>query len=128
MSIPTDRKYTKSHEWVRIDGEEVVVGITDFAQKEMGDIVYIDLPKVGQKLEKGSESGVIESVKAASDIYAPISGEVSRVNELVQADASLINRDPYGEGWFYAIKLEDPAQLDGLLESAQYAQLIENEE
>lgn len=127
MSVPQELKYTKSHEWVRVDGEEAFIGISDFAQKEMGDIVFAELPQIGQKIEKGKECSVVESVKAASDIYAPISGEVSRVNEKLQTDASIINRDPYGEGWLYAVRLMDTSILNDLLGSEEYAQLISGE-
>lgn len=128
MSVPENCRYTKSHEWVRVESDEIVIGITDFAQREMGDIVYADLPKTGQRIEKGSECGVVESVKAASDIYAPVSGTVIRINEALQSDASVINRDPYGQGWFYAVKTDNTEQIDALMDSSQYAALIEDKE
>lgn len=128
MSVPQDLKYTKTHEWIRIEADEAIIGITDFAQKEMGDIVFVELPEIGQNLQRGKECGVLESVKAASDIYAPFSGDVSRVNDQVQSDASLINRDPYGEGWFYALKINDPAALEDLLGSKEYTDFVEGGE
>jgi len=124
MEVPKELKYTKTHEWIRIEGEEAIMGITDFAQKEMGDIVFAELPQVGVRLEKGKESGVIESVKAASDIYAPLTGEVSRINDLLESDASMINQDPYGKGWFYSLKGVDQSMLDELMDAEQYEKLI----
>lgn len=127
MNIPSQLKYTKSHEWVRLEGKEVITGITDFAQHELGDIVFVELPKVSQKINIEDPCAVVESVKAASDVYAPISGKVIRVNGALSLDTGLVNKDPYGEGWFYAIEPSDPEQLKDLLSSEDYQQLSHSE-
>ncbi len=118
-------KYTSEHEWVRIDGDEAVVGITDYAQTQLGDIVYVELPERGGKIEKGKEAGTVESVKAASEIYAPLSGEVtSTVNEALGEEPARVNTDPMGEGWFFKLKLSNPAEVDSLLDEAAYEKLV----
>jgi len=117
-------KFLKSHEWAFIDGGEAASGISDHAQHEIGDIVFVELPPVGAKLEAGKRAGVIESVKSASDIYAPMSGEVIAVNNAVAADASIINKDPHGAGWLYKIKIADAKEADGLLTFEQYQETI----
>ena len=117
---PTDRKYTKTHEWVRMEGDTIVVGITDFAQQALGDITFVDRPAVGKRLEQGRECGVIESVKAASDIYAPVSGEVAATNAELEGNPGLINQDPYNKGWILKLKGVLANQLDGLLNAAAY--------
>jgi glycine cleavage system H protein len=113
-------RYTKDHEWIRVDGDVAVVGITDFAQEQLGDIVYVELPEIGRKLEKGEEAGVVESVKAASEVYAPVSGEVSAINAALTDDPARVNKDAAGEGWFYKLKLADPKELDALMDEAAY--------
>jgi glycine cleavage system H protein len=116
----SDIKYTEDHEWIRIEGEEGVVGITDYAQEQLGDVVHVDLPEVGASLSKGDEAAVIDSVKAASEVYAPADGEVTAVNEGLEDDPGKVNSDPEGEGWFMKIKLADKGQLDGLMDKAAY--------
>jgi len=125
MNIPGDLKYSKTHEWVRMDGKEGTVGITDFAQRELGDIVYVELPKVGQKLKVEDPCAVVESVKAASDIYVPISGTVVRINESLLKDTSLVNKDPYGQGWFFTLQLD--GNHENLLNAEDYSKLIQPE-
>jgi glycine cleavage system H protein len=120
MNIPNELRYTRTDEWVRVEGEEAVVGITDYAQSELGDIVYLELPEVGRYLQVDEPFGVIESVKAASDLYAPVEGEVVAVNSALQAALETINEDPYGAGWLIRIRLKDPAQLDTLLSADEY--------
>lgn len=127
MSTPQDLMYSKTHEWIRITGNEGVMGITDFAQKELGDIVYVELPKVGQKVKFEEACAVVESVKAASDIYAPVTGTVTRVNETLLKDSSWVNKAPYGEGWFFAIQIEGDLKSFDLLDSSGYEDLIKSE-
>lgn len=121
MNLPQDLKYADSHEWSRVEGDVVTVGITDHAQKELTDVVFVELPKVGQKLEAGKPCAVVESVKAASDIYAPLSGEVVASNEEISSQPALVNTDPYGKGWFFKIKISHPEQLAALNDAAAYA-------
>jgi len=113
-------KYTEDHEWLRIDGNQATVGITHHAQDALGDVVFVDLPEVGKSLAAKDVAGVVESVKAAADVYMPVSGEITEVNEALRADPSLANSDPLGAGWFFKLKLSDPAQLDALLDEASY--------
>jgi glycine cleavage system H protein len=117
-------KYTSEHEWVRIDGDEAVVGITDYAQTQLGDVVYVELPERGRKVEKGKEAGTVESVKAASEVYAPLSGEVVDVNAALGDEPAKVNTDPMGAGWFFKLKLSNPSELDGLLDEAAYEKLV----
>ena len=119
-NIPSDLKYAKSHEWVRVSGAEATVGITDHAQHELTDVVFVELPAVGKKVKAGESCAVVESVKTASDIYSPVSGEVKEVNKSVTDDPSLVNREPYSGGWFYKILLSEPGELDRLLGPTQY--------
>ena len=121
---PTDRRYTKEHEWVKHEGGEAVVGITDYAQDQLGDVVYVELPKVGARVEQFKPFGVIESVKTASDLYAPISGEVTAVNEAVVNDPALVNQSPYDEAWLIRVRPSDPTELDRLLTAEQYGEQI----
>lgn len=116
----SDSKYTEDHEWIRMEGEVAVVGITGYAQEQLGDVVHVDLPEVGASLSKGDEAAVIDSVKAASEVYAPADGEVTAVNEGLEDDPGKVNSDPEGEGWFMKIKLADKSQLDGLMDKAAY--------
>jgi glycine cleavage system H protein len=120
-NTPSELKYTKSHEWVRVEGDVVTIGITDFAQSELGDVVYVDLPNVGRILAAGDSFGSVESVKTVSDVYAPVGGEVIEVNEALGAQSELINSDPYDKGYMIKIRLADPSQVDGLLDAAGYA-------
>jgi glycine cleavage system H protein len=121
--MPTLR-FTKDHEWVRRDGDTVVIGITDHAQQQLGDIVYVELPAPGSRVEAGKEAAVVESAKAASEVYAPVSGEVVAVNDAITDDPAKVNADPMGEGWFLAIKLDDPKALDALMDEAAYAKFV----
>jgi len=114
-------KFTKDHEYIRLDGSAGTVGITSYAQEQLGDIVFVELPMVGKKVKKGDEVAVVESVKAASEIYAPVSGTVTSVNEALTEDPGLVNQDPTGMGWMFTIDLDTPAELDGLLDDAAYA-------
>ena len=120
----SDSKYTEDHEWIRREGDEVVVGITGYAQEQLGDVVHVDLPEVGASLTKGDEAAVIDSVKAASEVYAPVDGEVTAVNEGLEEDPGKVNNDPEGEGWFLKIKLSDPSQLDDLMDKAAYEDYV----
>ena len=124
MQIPDNLKYTKDHEWALVDGDVVTVGITDYAQGELGDIVYVELPEVGDDVSAGDSFGTIEAVKAVSDLFAPVSGEVVEINEDLSDQPETINKDAYGEGWIIKIKLSDPSEFDDLLDKAQYEALI----
>ncbi len=121
--VPGDLRYTKEHEWVRVDGEEAVVGITAFAADQLGDVVFVELPAPGRTLAQAATFGVVESVKAVSDLFAPVAGEVVAVNDALGGRPELVNTDPYGEGWMLRIKVSDAGQLDGLLDAAAYEQL-----
>lgn len=121
-------KYTKDHEWIRVEGDVGTVGVTDHAQHSLGDIVFIELPDVGREVARGDEAGVVESVKAASEVYAPVSGEILSVNEALNDNPALVNESAESEGWFYTIKLSDPAELDELLDADAYKALVEAEE
>ena len=124
-NVPTDLKYTKSHEWVRVAGDVATVGITDHAQHELTDIVFVELPAVGRTVKVGENCAVVESVKTASDIYSPVSGEVTEVNRAVVDNPALVNAEPHAGGWFFNLKLSAPAELAGLLTPEQYAQQIQ---
>ena len=127
--IPGDLKFLKSHEWARVEGNgRVTVGISDHAQGLLGDLVYVELPNVGDKLEAGAASAVVESVKAASDVYAPVSGKVLEVNEALADKPETINEDAYGEGWIFVLEIEEPDQLNDLLGPDDYAELLEDED
>jgi glycine cleavage system H protein len=112
--------YTKEHEWISVDGDTATVGITDFAQGQLGDVVFVEVPAAGTELTKGGEAAVVESVKAASDVYAPVSGVVTEGNQALVDDSSLVNSDPEGEGWFFRLTLSDAGELDGLMDRAAY--------
>ncbi len=112
--------FTREHEWVKVDGDTATVGITDHAQQALGDIVFTEVPEAGKQLAKGQEAAVVESVKAASDVYSPVTGEVIEGNQAVVDDSSLVNRDPEGEGWFFKIRLADAGELDGLMDESAY--------
>ena len=122
--VPSDLKYAKSHEWVRVAGDVATIGITDHAQHELTDVVFVELPAVGRKVKAGEACAVVESVKTASDIYSPVSGEIVEVNKAVSDDPSLVNTDPYNKGWFYKIKLAAPAEVNALLSPADYSKQI----
>jgi glycine cleavage system H protein len=112
--------FTKEHEWIRVDGDLATIGISNHAQEQLGDIVFAEVPEAGRRVSKGQEAAVVESVKAASDVYAPVSGEVVEGNQAVADDPALINSDPEGEGWFFKLKLDDPSAVDGLMDEASY--------
>ena len=116
--------YTEEHEWIRVEGDVATVGITDFAQGQLGDIVFVELPEAGRQVTRGGEAAVVESVKAASDVYAPVDGEVTEPNPKLSDDPSLVNSDPEGEGWFFKLKLDDPSELGGLMDEAAYRDFL----
>jgi len=119
-------KYTQEHEWIRTEGDTATVGITVHAQDALGDVVFVELPEVGRRYNKGEAAGVVESVKAAADVYMPATGEVTEVNEALRADPSLANSDPLGQGWFFKMKLADPSELDGLMDETAYTEFAKN--
>jgi glycine cleavage system H protein len=116
--------FTTEHEWIRVEGDSATVGISSHAQEQLGDIVFAEVPAAGRTLKKGEEAAVVESVKAASDVYSPVSGEVTEGNVLIADDPAVINRDPEGEGWFFKLKLTDPGELDGLMDEAAYREWV----
>jgi glycine cleavage system H protein len=122
--VPDDLRYTESHEWVRVEGDKARVGITDHAQAELTDVVYVELPKIGTQVEARGQIAVVESVKAASDIYAPIKGEVVGVNEALSSNPALVNTDPFGEGWIFVLKMASPDDVKQLKDAAAYKQAI----
>jgi len=121
--VPADLHYTKDHEWVRVDGDTATIGVTDFAAHQLGDVVFVDLPAAGRKIEQFATFGVVESVKAVSDLYAPVSGEVVGVNADLAGQPELVNSDPFGKGWMIQIRVSDSGQVDGLLDAAAYESL-----
>ena len=123
-SIPSDLKYTKDHEWVRVDGDTAVIGITDFAQSELGDIVYVEIETVGETVEKEAVFGTVEAVKTVSDLFMPLTGEVMELNDALEGNPELVNNDPYGEGWMVKVKIADASQLNDLLDASAYGALI----
>lgn len=124
MNIPAELKYTKDHEWVRMDGDIAIVGITEFAQGELGDIVYVEIETEGETLEKESIFGSIEAVKTVSDLFMPLSGEILELNSALEGNPELVNSDPYGEGWMVKIKVSDAGELDQLLKAEEYSSLL----
>jgi glycine cleavage system H protein len=124
---PPDLHYTKQHEWVRLSGDLSVIGITDYAQQELGDIVYVDLPRVGTKVEQGKVMGSVESVKAVSDIYAPVSGEVLQINDTLATAPEKLNESPHGDGWLVKVRLSAPEEIQGLLAAADYEKYVAEE-
>lgn len=124
MNTPTNLKYSEDHEWIRVEGDEAYVGITDFAQSQLGDIVFVDVPTVGEELAAGEIFGSIEAVKTVSDAFIPVSGEVVEFNDAVDADPALVNKDPYGEGWMIKVRLTAPEEVESLLTDEQYKELI----
>lgn len=124
MNIPAELKYTKDHEWVRIDGDIATVGITEFAQSELGDIVYVEIETVGETVDQEEVFGSVEAVKTVSDLFMPISGEILEFNENLESNPELVNSDPYGEGWMIKVKISDASQIDGLLDALAYEGII----
>ncbi len=124
MNIPSDLKYTKDHEWVRVDGDVATVGITDFAQGELGDIVYVEVDTLDETLDAEEVFGTVEAVKTVSDLFLPVSGEIVEFNESLEDEPEKVNTDPYGEGWMIRIKMSDSSQVDGLLSDAEYKDLV----
>lgn len=120
---PSDLRYTKDHEWVRVEGDVVTVGITAYAAEQLGDVVFVELPAVGRTIEQHATFGVVESVKAVSDLFAPVGGEIVEANAALGGEPELANSDPYGAGWMIRVRLSDPAQIDGLLDAQEYAAL-----
>lgn len=118
-------RFTKEHEWIRVDGDIATVGISDYAQSQLGDVVYVELPAIGKKVAKGGEAAVIESVKAASEVYAPVSGEVVEVNDQLSANPGLVNQAPLGDGWFMKLRLTNPGELAELMDGAAYQRFVE---
>ena len=125
MKIPADLKYTQDHEWIRVEGENAVVGVTDFAQGELGDVVFVEIETEGEELEKGETFGTVEAVKTVSDLFMPVGGKVLEVNEALADEPELVNKDPYGKGWMIKIQISDTAELDELLSATDYQKMIE---
>ncbi len=127
MEFPADLKYTSEHEWVRLEGQLAVVGITDYAQDQLGDIVFVELPEEGTRVEKGDSFGVVESTKSVSDLFVPLAGEVVETNDPLLDSPEILNEDPYGEGWMIKIKLSHPGEIEELLSAEAYRKLLEEE-
>lgn len=127
MNTPSELKYTKSHEWVRLEGEVAIVGITDHAQCELGDVVFVELPAIGRKLDQDDPFGLVESVKAVSDLYSPLSGEIVAVNASLNDQTDVVNSDPFGLGWMVQIRCANPSELDGLLDATAYEAFVAEE-
>jgi glycine cleavage system H protein len=123
-NIPQDLKYTEDHEWVKVEGEFATIGVSDFAQGELGDVVFMELPEEGDEITRGEAFGSIEAVKTVADMFAPVSGTVEAVNEDLEDAPETVNNDPYGDGWFIKVKMSDPTELDGLMDAEAYAQHI----
>ena len=121
----SDLRYTKEHEWVRVEGDVAVVGISDYAQEQLGDVVYVELPEVGRTVDQSAQAAVVESVKAASEVYAPVSGEVIEVNQALADEPAMVNAEPTGAGWFLKLRVKDPSELDSLMDEAAYAAYVE---
>ena len=126
-NVPSDLQYTKDHEWVRVQGTQATIGITDHAQKQLGDVVFVELPKVGDTFSRGDAMGSIESVKAVAEFYAPVSGKINEINQDIIDEPELVNTDPYGDGWLLKIQITDSSQLSQLLTADQYKQYIQEE-
>jgi glycine cleavage system H protein len=124
MNIPQDLKYTKDHEWIKVEGNEAVIGITDFAQKELGDIVYVEIETEGEELNLGDVFGTVEAVKTVSDLFMPVAGKVSAINEELESEPEIVNSDPYGKGWMIKVEISDTAGLDEALSAEEYKSLI----
>ena len=128
MEFPDDLKYTREHEWLLVEGKVATVGITDFAQEQLGDVVFVELPSVGDKVTKDEAMGVIESVKAVSDVYAPVSGTVIEVNDDLPDSTEMINEDPYGDGWMVKIEMSDPTDVEDLMAAGEYEQFVSEQQ
>lgn len=124
MNVPSDLKYTKDHEWIRVDGDTATIGITDFAQGELGDIVYVEIETVGETVEEEGIFGTVEAVKTVSDLFMPLSGEVIEFNEALDGAPELVNDDPYGQGWMIKVKIDSPESVEKLLDAAAYSKII----
>ena len=124
MQYPIDLKYAKTHEWVRVKGDKAIVGITDFAQHELSDVVYVELPGIGEDVKAGGQCAVVESVKSASDIYSPVSGRITRINESVNDEPDIVNKDPYGSGWLFEVEMSDTDELKSLIASEEYKKQV----
>lgn len=124
MNIPSELKYTKDHEWIRVEGDIATIGITDFAQGELGDIVYVEIETVGETVQKEAVFGTVEAVKTVSDLFMPITGEILELNAKLEGEPELVNKDPYGEGWMVKVKIADPSQIDELLNADSYNTVI----
>lgn len=124
MNFPQELKYTKDHEWIKVDGNTGIVGITEYAQGELGDVVFVELPSIGKKIEAGQSFGTVEAVKAVSDLYAPVSGEVTAINKEIQDTPELVNKEPYERGWMIKVKIDKSSELDSLLNAEAYKKLI----
>lgn len=124
MNFPQELKYTKDHEWIRVEGDTAIIGITDFAQSELGDIVYVDIDTVGESIDKESVFGTVEAVKTVSDLFMPVSGEITEFNKGLDTQPELVNKDPYGGGWMVKVKMSNPSEVAGLLSAADYMALI----
>ena len=124
MNIPTNLKYTKDHEWVKVEGDVATIGITDFAQRELGDIVFVEIETVGETLSKEAVFGTVEAVKTVSDLFMPISGEVLELNSGIESNPEIVNTDPYGKGWMIKVKITNPSELDSLVSAADYITLV----
>ncbi len=125
MNIPVDLKYTEDHEWIRVEGDVAIVGVTDFAQGELGDVVFVEIETEGEELDKGETFGTVEAVKTVSDLFMPVGGEVAEFNEALADEPELINNDPYGKGWMIKIKIADNSELDALISAEEYQKLLE---
>lgn len=125
MKIPADLKYTQDHEWIRVDGDMAVVGITDFAQDELGDVVFVEIETEGEELDKGETFGTVEAVKTVSDLFMPVGGTVTEINEELADEPEAVNKDPYGAGWMIKIKIKDSSELDELLSAEEYEKMLE---
>ena len=123
----TDTRYTREHEWVRLEGDTATIGITDYAQEQLGDVVFAELPDVGREVDAGESCAVVESVKAASDVYAPLAGKVLEANQAIVEDPSLVNRDPEGDGWFFKLELADPGEFESLMDEDEYTAFLETQ-
>jgi glycine cleavage system H protein len=126
MKVEPNLKYDEEHEWIRVEGEEGVIGISGYAQDQLSDVVYVELPEIGDSFERGDILAVVESVKAASDVYMPVSGEVLEINDVLEDSPELVNQDPYGEAWFVRIAIADPSELDDLLDADAYESFLES--
>ena len=124
MNVPDNLLYTKTHEWIRLDGDVATVGVTDFAQDQLSDVTFVELPAVGDQVSAEEEVAVVESVKAASDVYAPMTGTISEVNHSLETSPEILNRNPYGEGWLFKIKISDSSELEGFIDAAAYSESI----